>query len=180
MWPPWSRPSWRERPRLRPLELVISATAPARASASGFSFELTEEQLAFRDLVVRFARQELEARAEYDSDGFFTRQTWRKCADLGIQGLLVPANYGGAAGDVTTYVIAMEALGYGCHDNGLLFSLNAQILSCQHPIQTFGSEEQKKRYLPGLAAGKLIAAHGMSEPGSGSPRRQRRPATASY
>ncbi len=142
--------------------------ASAHTGASGFSFDVTEEQGAFRDLVVRFAQHELGERAKYDGNGFFTRQTWRKCAELGIQGLLVPTEYGGAGADVTTYVIAMEALGFGSRDNGLLFSLNAQILSCQHPILTFGSEEQKRRYLPGLASGELIAAHGMSEPGSGS------------
>ncbi|HKW60279.1 MAG TPA: acyl-CoA dehydrogenase family protein [Candidatus Dormibacteraeota bacterium] len=146
---------------------MITATS-ARKGAAGFSFEITEEQRAFRDLVVRFAAHELQARAEHDAAGFFTRRTWEKCAELGIQGLLVPEEYGGAGADVMSYVIAMEAMGYGCHDNGLLFSLNAQILSCQHPILTFGSPEQKRRYLPGLAAGRLIAAHGMSEPGSGS------------
>jgi alkylation response protein AidB-like acyl-CoA dehydrogenase len=147
---------------------MITAATPDRAVGWGFSFELTEEQRAFRDLVVSFARRELQARPDLDESGFFTRHTWRLCAELGIQGLLVPAEYGGAGGDVMSYVIAMEALGYGFHDNGLLFSLNAQILSCQHPIQTFGTAQQKARYLPGLAAGTLIAAHGMSEPGSGS------------
>jgi alkylation response protein AidB-like acyl-CoA dehydrogenase len=62
----------------------------------------------------------------------------------------------------------MEALGYGCPDNGLLFSLNAQMWACTYPLVRFGSEEQKRRYLPAMCDGSLIAAHGMSEPGSGS------------
>jgi alkylation response protein AidB-like acyl-CoA dehydrogenase len=147
----------------------MSTATSLPAAASGMSFEINEEQHAFRDLVMSFARRELnEGRIEYDADGFFSRVTWRKCAELGIQGLMVPAEYGGAGADVMTFIVAMEALGFACHDNGLLFSLNAQILSCQHPILTFGSEEQKRRYLPGLSSGEVIAAHGMSEPGSGS------------
>jgi alkylation response protein AidB-like acyl-CoA dehydrogenase len=133
------------------------------------NFDLTEEQLAFRELVLKFAERELEPRhVAGNSDSPFPREAWKKCADLGIQGLLVPAEYGGSGSDVTTFIVAMEALGYACHDNGLLFSLNAQILSCQHPILCFGSEEQKRRYLPGLCSGSVIAAHAMTEPGSGS------------
>jgi hypothetical protein len=62
----------------------------------------------------------------------------------------------------------MEGLGAGCEDNGLLFSLNAQMWSVQHPLAKFGTEEQRRRYLPGLLDGSLIGAHGMTEPGSGS------------
>jgi alkylation response protein AidB-like acyl-CoA dehydrogenase len=144
-------------------------TSTTALSTRGLSFDLTEEQRALRDLVIDFASRELaDGRALSDGDGFFTRETWQKCAQLGIQGLLVPTEYGGAGSDVTTFIVAMEALGYACHDNGLLFSLNAQILSCEHPINRFGSDEQKRRYLPGLCSGTVIAAHGMSEPGSGS------------
>jgi hypothetical protein len=65
-------------------------------------------------------------------------------------------------------IAALEALGYACTDNGLIFSLNAHMWACQHPIARFGSDDQKSRYLPGLADGTLIGAHAMSEPGSGS------------
>ena len=133
------------------------------------NFDLTEEQQAYRDQVIKFAERELEVgHISSNGDSPFPREAWRKCAELGIQGLLIPSEYGGAASDVSTFIVAMEALGYACHDNGLLFSLNAQILSCQHPILRFGSEEQKRRYLPGLCSGSLIAAHAMTEPGSGS------------
>lgn len=133
------------------------------------NFDLTEEQRAFRDQVIKFAQRELGAGLlKHNGVSSFARQAWQKCAKLGIQGLLVPQDYGGAGADTTTFIVAMEALGYACHDNGLLFSLSAQILSCQHPLVRFGSEEQKQRYLPGLCSGALIAAHAMSEPGSGS------------
>lgn len=131
---------------------------------------MSSEQLAFRDLIINFARRELNRpQAPHDErESSFSRDAWRKAAELGIQGLLVPSKYGGVDADVFTFIVAMEALGYACQDNGLLFSLGAQILSCQHPIVCFGSEDQKRRYLPGLCQGSLIAAHCMSEPGSGS------------
>jgi alkylation response protein AidB-like acyl-CoA dehydrogenase len=133
------------------------------------NFDLTEEQQSYRDEVIKFAQRELEpGHVASNGDSPFHRDAWRKCAELGIQGLLVPSEYGGAGSNVSTFIVAMEALGYACHDNGLLFSLNAQILSCQHPIVCFGSAAQKLRYLPDLCAGKLIAAHAMTEPGSGS------------
>jgi alkylation response protein AidB-like acyl-CoA dehydrogenase len=133
------------------------------------NFDLTDEQVAYRDLVIKFAERELEPNhVAGNGDSPFSPDAWQKCAELGIQGLLVPAEYGGSGSDVSTFIVAMEALGYACHDNGLLFSLNAQILSCQHPILLFGTEEQKRRYLPGLCDGSLIAAHAMTEPGSGS------------
>jgi alkylation response protein AidB-like acyl-CoA dehydrogenase len=62
----------------------------------------------------------------------------------------------------------MEALGYACRDNGLLFGINAQIWSVQMPIHQFGTPEQKKKYLTRLCSGEIIGAHGMSEPDSGS------------
>jgi hypothetical protein len=80
----------------------------------------------------------------------------------------VAESYGGSGANNLTIIAALEALGYACHDNGLIFSLNAQMWACQHPIERFGTEEQKSRYLPGLCDGSLIAAHAMSEPGSGS------------
>jgi alkylation response protein AidB-like acyl-CoA dehydrogenase len=62
----------------------------------------------------------------------------------------------------------MEGLGYRCHDNGLIFGINAQMWSVQAPIQRFGSFRQKERYLPALISSDVIGAHAMSEPGSGS------------
>ena len=62
----------------------------------------------------------------------------------------------------------MEALGYGCHDNGLIFSLNAQMWSLELPLVKFGTAEQQQAYLPGLVSGDLIGVHAMTEPESGS------------
>lgn len=130
---------------------------------------LDEEQRELRDAVAAFARHSLNRRlGERDEQSVFDRDLWQACAGMGILGLPVPTEYGGLGARPTTIAAALEGLGYGCEDNGLIFSLNAQMWACEHPIVHFGSEEQKQRYLPGLCEGSLIAAHGMSEPGSGS------------
>jgi alkylation response protein AidB-like acyl-CoA dehydrogenase len=132
-------------------------------------FSWTEEQRQFRDEVVRFARAELnEDLIERDRKGEFSPEGWKRCAAFGIQGLPVPEEYGGGGADPLTIVLAMEALGYGCRDNGLIFSLNAQMWSCEMPLVKFGTEAQKQRYLPRLCDGSLVGVQAMTEPGSGS------------
>jgi alkylation response protein AidB-like acyl-CoA dehydrogenase len=131
--------------------------------------EPTSEQRALYDEVVRFARENLnDDVTRRDADHEFSTEGWKRCADLGIQGLPVPEEYGGGGADVLSIMLAMEALGYACTDNGLIFSLNAQMWSCEIPIVRFGTEAQKLAYLPGLCDGSLIGVQGMSEPGSGS------------
>ena len=132
-------------------------------------FRLTEEQQAFRDAVVEFARNELGGELmERDREARFSPESWQKCADFGLLGLPIPEEYGGAGSDILTTLLAFEGLGYGCADNGLIFSLNAQLWAVETPIARFGTDEQKRRYLPALCNGSIIGAHAMSEPGSGS------------
>lgn len=132
-------------------------------------FAWSKEQLAFKSAVIKFAQKELkDDLIERDRNSEVSRKNWQKCADFGILGLAVPEEYGGGATDILTAMLMMEGLGYGCQDNGLLFAMNAQMWSVQHPILTFGTEAQKRKYLPGLCNGSLIGAHGMSEPDSGS------------
>jgi alkylation response protein AidB-like acyl-CoA dehydrogenase len=130
---------------------------------------LTDEQRRYVTSVVEFAtgelRDDLTAR---DRSGTFGRDLWDKCARFGIQGLPVPSDQGGSGADVFTTILALEALGYGCEDNGLLFSLGAQMWSFQMPLLRYGTDEQKKRYLPGICDGSLIGVHAMTEPDSGS------------
>jgi alkylation response protein AidB-like acyl-CoA dehydrogenase len=130
--------------------------------------ELTAEQKEFRSQVVEFARSLDDDVLDRDANGTFAADEWRRCAEFGIQGLPVPEEFGGLGAEPSMIIVALEALGYGCSDNGLLFSLNAQMWACELPLLRFGSEAQKRRYLPGLCDGSLVAAHGMSEPGSGS------------
>jgi alkylation response protein AidB-like acyl-CoA dehydrogenase len=132
-------------------------------------FALSSEQRELTDAAADFARLELnEDLVKRDDAGEFPREAWRKCAKFGVQGLPVPAEMGGADAGVVTTALVMEALGYGCQDNGLLFSLNAQMWSVELPLLTFGTPEQHKAYLPGMASGELIGAHAMTEAGSGS------------
>jgi len=132
-------------------------------------FSWSSEQIELRDAVRTFARKSLGGEViTRDREGAFSRELWQRCAEFGIQGLPFPAEHGGSGEDAITTVVAMEALGYGCRDAGLLFAINAQMWSVQMPIHRFGSEEQKRRYLPRLCSGEWIGAHGMTEPDSGS------------
>ncbi|MGH2671256.1 MAG: acyl-CoA dehydrogenase family protein, partial [bacterium] len=133
------------------------------------NFELDEELRQYRDSVIAFAQKELnDDVVTRDAEVAFSREGWRKCADFGIQGLPVPLKYGGQGASASTIIVAMEALGYGCRDAGLIFSMNAQMWGCTTPLLRAGSEEQKRRYLPALCRGSIIGAHAMTEPGSGS------------
>jgi alkylation response protein AidB-like acyl-CoA dehydrogenase len=105
---------------------------------------------------------------ERDRRGEFSRESWRRCAEFGVLGLPIPEALGGSGLELPTVAYALEGLGYGCCDNGLLFSLGAQLWSVQMPILLFGSEEQKARYLPRLVAGETIGGHAVSEAEAGS------------
>lgn len=132
-------------------------------------FARTAKELAFRDAVIEFGRKALnDDVVKRDRDGIFARELWRRCGEFGIQGVAFPQQYGGEGMDPMAAVIAHEALGYVCRDNGLLFGLAAQLWSVQMPIYRHGTDAQKCRYLPKLCSGEWIGAHGMSEPDSGS------------
>jgi L-prolyl-PCP dehydrogenase len=106
--------------------------------------------------------------AERDRAGVFGHDDWLLCGERGALGLILPPEYGGAGRDPVAYVRAMEGLGYGCPDNGLLMAMGAHTLAAELPILEFGDDDQRRRYLPGLAGGRLIGANAMTEPGSGS------------
>ena len=132
-------------------------------------FDLTAEQEAFRDSVLAFATEVIEPGSEArNRGGAFDRELWRRCAAFGLAGLTVPEAFGGQGADTLTAVLALEALGEGCGDHGLIFSLNAHLWSAATPIARFGSPEQCDRYLPGLCDGSTIGVQAMSEPDAGS------------
>jgi len=127
------------------------------------------EQLALRDEIAKFARSELNSDLiARDRDEVFPRENWKKCAEFGIPGLPFPREYGGSDADIVSTMLAMEGMGNGCRDAGLIFGLNAQMWAVQMPIWKFGTEAQKQRYLPRLCGGEWVGAHGMTEPDSGS------------
>ncbi|SEQ99117.1 L-prolyl-[peptidyl carrier protein] dehydrogenase [Hyunsoonleella jejuensis] len=131
----------------------------------------TPDQLKLKQDVIDFANNNLNNNiAERDRDLHFSRQDWNKCAEFGIQGLASPLEYGGPKDniDILTATLAMEGLGYGCKDNGLPFSLNAQMWTVQLPIAHFGTEYQKEKYLKQLSAGEIIGCHALTETNAGS------------
>ncbi|HRF73422.1 MAG TPA: acyl-CoA dehydrogenase family protein [Accumulibacter sp.] len=132
-------------------------------------FNLTSEQKLLRDSIVKFARGELNHEVvERDRAQTFPRELWRQCAAVGLLGLPAPEEYGGVGADPLSCAIALEALGYGCRDGGLVFSICAHVLACVVPVWQHGSEAQKARYLGGLCDGTLIGAHAITEADSGS------------
>jgi alkylation response protein AidB-like acyl-CoA dehydrogenase len=129
----------------------------------------SDDQLKLKKSAIRFAKEKLNNRLiQRDKDGLFSRDLWEACAEFGIQGMPFPEEYGGINADILTTALVMEGLGYACKDSGLIFGINAQMWSVQMPILRFGTEEQKRKYLPDLCCGKSIGAHGMTEPDSGS------------
>lgn len=133
------------------------------------TFRPTDEQRLLRDEIVRFAREALSPGAgDRDRDAEFSPELWRAAAGMGLPGLPVPEAYGGAGLDGPSTAVALEALGYGCEDGGLVFAIGAHLLACVVPIWLHGTEAQRERWLPGLCDGSRIAANAMTESESGS------------
>ncbi|MEO9892391.1 acyl-CoA dehydrogenase family protein [Aurantibacter sp.] len=134
-------------------------------------FSWNNEQIEYKNKVIDFARNNFsESYIENDSQSIFSKEDWKKCASFGLQGLATPALYGGYKEkvDILSATLAMEGLGYACKDNGLPFALNAQMWTVQFPILQFGTEKQKKKFLPKLCSGELIGCHALTEPNAGS------------
>ena len=165
-----SRKSWKALGRSSSHATIDPVAFPRLlAPEGGLDFSLTAEQRELKEAAAAFARQELDqGLAAREGMGEFSPEAWRACAKFGVQGLPVPTELGGGGADILTTVLVMEGLGYGCHDNGLIFSLNAQMWSLELPLVKFGSPEQQQAYLPGLVSGDLIGVHAMTEPDSGS------------
>lgn len=128
------------------------------------NFALNDEQMEIRDSILRFARQEL---AEPGEGKEFPHAAWQKCAEMQLMALPFPEAYGGCGADFLTTVVAIQAFGYACKDAGLVHAVCTQIL-CGMQINSFGSEELKRRYLPSLVRGEKIFAQAITEAGSGS------------
>jgi alkylation response protein AidB-like acyl-CoA dehydrogenase len=130
-------------------------------------FELTEEQRMIRDLARDFAQNEIvPIAAEIDETGEFPYETVKKMGELGLMGLEVPEEYGGAGADTVSYVLAVEEISKACAAHGVILSVNNSLVC--YGIDKFGTEEQKQRFLVPLASGQAIGAYALTEPQSGS------------
>ena len=131
------------------------------------TFELSEDHELFRKVVRDFAEAEVAPHvAQWDREHHFPVGLVAKMGELGLFGLSVPEQYGGSAGDFTSVCVAIEELGRV--DQSIGITLSEGVGLGINPILTFGSDEQKQRWLPDLVAGRAIAAFGLTEPEAGS------------
>ena len=130
-------------------------------------FNLNKTQELFRQMIREFAEKEVKPlAAEIDEQERFPQETVEKMAKLGIFGIPVPKQYGGAGGDNLMYSIAVEELSRCCATTGVVVSAHTSL--CMSPILQFGAEEQKMKYVPKLASGEWIGAFGLTEPNAGT------------
>ncbi|MFA6207908.1 MAG: acyl-CoA dehydrogenase [Candidatus Obscuribacterales bacterium] len=130
-------------------------------------FRLTEDQQLIKETVRELAQAEFAPRAaEVDRNHRFPRENWDLLAQSDLCGLPFPEEYGGAGMDHVSYSTVVEELGSACATTSVLYS--AHVSLCATPIYIFGSEEQKKRFLPPMCQGKKMGAFALSEPDSGS------------
>ena len=131
------------------------------------SFELSADHEVFRKVVRDFAESEVAPHvAKWDREHYFPVELIPKMGELGLFGLVVPEQYGGADADFTSLCVAIEELGRV--DQSIGITLSAGVGLGINPILSFGSEEQKQRWLPDLVAGRTLAGFGLTEPEAGS------------
>jgi len=131
------------------------------------NFELTADQAGIRDAVRQFAETEIApgvARREKNEE--FPRDVLRGLADMGVLGMMIPEEYGGAGVDALSYVVAIEELARVCASTAVIVSVNNSVVC--YPIWKFGTEEQKSTILKDLASGRVLGAYALTEPQSGS------------
>ncbi|GBF34338.1 butyryl-CoA dehydrogenase [Desulfocucumis palustris] len=129
--------------------------------------DLNEEQLMLRDMVRKLAANEIAPRAAmYDQNHEFPWENIKKMAELGLMGVPIPEEWGGAGCDYLSYIITIEEISRACASTGVILAVHTSVGT--FPILLFGTEEQKKKYVPKLAAGEYIGAFALTEPNAGS------------
>jgi alkylation response protein AidB-like acyl-CoA dehydrogenase len=130
-------------------------------------FELTPEQREIKALAREFAEAEIEPNAaEWDREHHFSRELYSKLAELGLMGACIPEELGGAGADFLSYILVLEELSRADAGVGVTVAVHTSAVTL--PILTFGTEEQKSRFVPPLARGELIGAFALTEPEAGS------------
>ena len=131
------------------------------------NFQETKEQAFVRQMVRKFAETEVEPiAADIDKEHRFPVETVEKMAKYGLMGIPFPTEYEGAGGDHISYAITVEELARVCASTAVIVSAHTSL--CSWPIFNYGTEEQKKKYLPDLLSGRKIGAFGLTEPNAGT------------
>jgi alkylation response protein AidB-like acyl-CoA dehydrogenase len=128
----------------------------------------TDEQKALRKSLNQYFEALNAGHIEDDAANVFNRRKWDVLRQSGVLRIPFDPQWGGLGHDALTLVYVLEHLGYGCRDVGLLFAAATQIVSAATPLQKFGSDELKERYLSRLIDGEILSAHAISEPSAGS------------
>lgn len=130
-------------------------------------FEFSQDHVMLRDSLRSFADEVVApGAAQRDQSAEFPDSLRQQIAQMGLFGSYVPERYGGAGMDINSYAIIVEEMSRACGATGVVISAHTSL--CVDPILSFGTEEQKNRYLPGLASGQTIGCLSLTEPGSGS------------
>ncbi|MBM6924400.1 acyl-CoA dehydrogenase [Pseudoflavonifractor phocaeensis] len=131
------------------------------------NFKFNEEEQEIIDMLHDFAVKEVAPlAAEIDEQERFPEETWHKLADMGMMGIAYPEEYGGAGLSYLAYIACCEELAKHCATTSVMVSAHSSL--CCWPIEHFGTEEQKQKYLPGLCSGEQLGAFGLTEPGAGT------------
>jgi len=131
--------------------------------------EFTEEQMMVRDMARDFAKNELAPHSErWDKEGWIDDAVIAQMGELGLLGMIVPEEWGGASVDYISYALAVEEISAGDGSVGAIMSIHNSV-GCG-PILKYGSEEQKQAWLPELASGRSIGCFCLTEPQAGSER----------
>jgi butyryl-CoA dehydrogenase len=130
-------------------------------------FRLTKEETLFLQMIREFAQKEVKPlAAEIDEQERFPEETVRKMGEIGLMGIPVPVEYGGAGGTNQIYTMAVEEISKVCATTGVVLSAHTSL--CIAPIMEHGTDEQKQKYLPKLASGEWLGAFGLTEPNAGT------------
>jgi butyryl-CoA dehydrogenase len=128
---------------------------------------ISKEHEEFKKKIREFAEKEIEPKAaELDQTGKFPFDTMKKLGEMGILGMVAPKEYGGSGYDTLSYSIAVEEISRVCGSSGITVAAHNSL--GLYPIYLFGTEEQKKRFMPDLASGRKLGSFGLTEPGAGS------------
>ena len=141
--------------------------ADTTLESAGVSFDLSEEAQSVREMVRDFAESEIRPiAAAIDESHEFPAANVKKMAELGLLGMFVPEEHGGAGMTYLSYVVAIEELSRVCASHGVIASVNNSLVC--YPLMTYANAEQKRRWLTPLAKGELLGAYCLTEPNAGS------------